>query len=68
MVVGHDPEEEDAETASQKTGGEEDDFPRLDDAAVFAAADRNAVGEEAAEDLGYVSQSTYRYEVVAIQR
>ena len=51
LVVGHDPEKEDAETGRQQAGGEEDDFPGLDDGAGFAGADGDAVGEETAEDL-----------------
>ena len=52
LVVRDDPQEGDSKGCCQEAGDEKDDFPGLDGSAVFAAADSDAVGEAAAEELG----------------
>lgn len=51
LVVRHEPQEDEAHGGRQQPAHEEDDLPGLERRAVFARPDRDAVGDEAAEDL-----------------
>lgn len=51
LVVRHDEKEDNAQHSGQTAVDEEDDLPGGDGRTVFARPDRNAVGDQSAEDL-----------------
>lgn len=51
LVVGHDPEEEEANGHSQQARDKEDDLPWLDDRATLATTDSDTVRNNATKDL-----------------
>jgi hypothetical protein len=52
LVIGHDPQEYEANTNCQKASDKEDNLPRFDIGARLSATDRDAVRNAATEDLG----------------
>jgi hypothetical protein len=59
LVVWYNPQEQNAEKGGQKSGGEENDLPRLDSCASLTAANCNTVGKTATKDLYIVRHSNY---------
>lgn len=51
LVIRDNPEEDTAQCDGQESRYEEDDFPRCDGGTVFPCADRDAVCDDAADDL-----------------